>query len=75
MLISETGGDQPERERERERERDGVFGEAGGWNVRGRVNMGRVTVKSVVRDRKYEWEIDGMREDKKRKYEVEERWK
>jgi hypothetical protein len=54
MLVSETG-DQPEREREM-----GCLGEAGGWNVRG-----RVTVKSVVKDRKYEWEIDGMREDKK----------
>jgi hypothetical protein len=30
ILISETGGDQPERERERDM---GCLGEAGGWNV------------------------------------------
>jgi hypothetical protein len=33
--------------------------------VRGTVNVGTVTVRSMVRDRKCEWEIDGMREDKK----------
>jgi hypothetical protein len=64
MLISETGADQPEREREM-----GCLAEAGGWNV-----TGRVRVKSMVKDRKYEWEIHGMRKDKKRQYEVEERW-
>jgi hypothetical protein len=52
----------------------GHLGEAGGWNVRGRVNMGRVRVRSMVKDRKCEWEIDGKREEKKRQYEVDERW-
>ena len=45
----------------RAREREMVcLREAGGWYVRGRVR-----VRSVVKDRKYEWLTDGMREDKK----------
>ena len=34
--------------------------------------MGRV--RSMVKDRRYEWEIGGMTEYKKRKYEVDEKW-
>jgi len=41
-LISETGAGEPEREMV-------CLREAGGWYVRGRVNMGRVRVRSVVR--------------------------
>jgi hypothetical protein len=34
--------------------------------------MGRVS--SMIKDRRYEWEMGGMREDRKRKHEVDKRW-
>jgi hypothetical protein len=65
LLISETGGGKSEREREREREIWCVWGKLEDWYVRGRVKMRTVRVRSMVKDMKCEWEIDGMREDKK----------